>query len=123
MRVNINNVKVLNELQKKLNINDDVLSYICAMSNKNIEIVASKDLLRSIVIDEVASEDLVIYDIDGIGTVLNTIKDPYVWDAQYLSKGGYKDKYTFVSDEKDNKFSKDPKIIVFYRNITIDDLF
>ena len=113
MRVNINNVKVSNELQKKLNINDDVLSYICAMSNKNIEIVASKDLLRSIVIDEVASEDLVIYDIDGIGTVLNTIKDPYVWDAQYLPKGGY----------KDNKFSKDPKIIVFYRNITIDDLF
>ena len=88
MKVNINNVKVLNELQKKLNINDDVLSYICAMSNKNIEIVASKDLLRSIVIDEVASEDLVIYDIDGIGTVLNTIKDPYVWDAQYLSYTG-----------------------------------
>ena len=88
MKVNINNVKVLNELQKKLNINDDVLSYICAMANKNIEIVASKDLLRSIVIDEVASEDLVIYDIDGIGTVLNTIKDPYVWDAQYLSYTG-----------------------------------
>lgn len=88
MKVNINNVEELNKIQKELNINDDVLSYICAMVNKNIEIVASKDLLRSIVIDEVASEDLVIYDIDGIGTVLNTIKDPYVWDAQYLSCKG-----------------------------------
>lgn len=88
MIVNINNLEVLNELQKELNINDEVLSYICAMCRDHGSVKVSKDLLKYIVAEGVGSEDLIIYDIEDIGTVLNTLNDPYVWDAQYLSYTG-----------------------------------
>lgn len=88
VKININDIKALNELQKELNINDEVLSYICAMATERGSIKASKDLLTDIVNNCVGSEDLLIYNIDGIGTVLNLRYGYNVWDAQYLSFKG-----------------------------------
>ena len=85
MKININDIKALDELQKELNINDEVYSYIVAMVNVHGSVRVSKDLLIYILDNAIGSDDLVVYDIEGIGTVLNIRYGYDVWDAQYLS--------------------------------------